>query len=386
MLANSDNTFTFTDLPPLEGGQTIVVEGYGQQDMAVVEGGTATPTPTPTEGPDSAFYVAPTCGAIGETLVITVTGQDLENSNQINILELYWNGEFVKEIPFDDMGGPISFVETLEVTLISGENEVRLDARQRGNMNLKYRETAIVQSPCDAPDLIVSGLTLLSEPPLGTYERIDVEVSVTNQGGADVPSLFWVDLFANKGETPDPLTETSSDYVAVNGLPAGGTIDFTMWIEGGLPVTGTHELVVLVDTWNQIREYNEDNNYSAPLTVTVDEVNPEPTPTPTPDTPPGEPGVIQGTTYLDGVPQSFVNVYIYDENDRLIWSGQSQTGENEEGQIIDGYYEAEVPPGDYLIVGQMRMADVLYYGETTVLALSSGEVRSMVDINLSSIE
>lgn len=381
LIVPADGHFTFTGLPTLEGGQTIIVEGYGQQDMAVVEGGTptATPTATPTEEPLSAFSAAPQCGAVGETLVITVTGNGL-SLNKVERMEISWNGDFVKGIPVAS-----DFVETIEVTLTSGENTVLLEA-YKNKAKVEYSETATVQSPCDEPDLVVSGLSLLSEPPLGTYEKIDVEVGVTNQGGVDVPSLFWVDLFGDKGETPDPLTTSSDDYIAVNGLPAGGTISFTMWIPQGFPVTGTHEIVALVDTWDQVQEHDDNNNYSAPLTVTLTEVNPDPTPTPTPDIPPGDPGIIQGITYLDGVPQSLVNIYVYDQDGRLIWSGQSQTVQNEEGQTVDGYYEAELPPGDYTVVGQMRMANDLYYGQTTVTALSSGEVRDLVDISLSSVE
>jgi len=378
VVAASDNTFTFTDLPALSGGHTVVVEGYGQQDTAEVQGGTATPEPTPTEQPDSAFYVAPTCGAIGETLVITVTGNGL-STNKIASMKLSWNGDLVQEIPVAS-----DFVETVEVTLVSGENELLFEA-YKNKVQVEYQETATVQSPCDEPDLVVSGLSLLNETPLGTYEKIDVEVSVTNQGGADVPSLFWVDLLADQGETPDPLTATSDDYIAVNGLPAGGTIGFTMWVESGFAVTGTHEIVALVDTWDQIMESDDTNNYSTPLTITLTQDNPTPTPTPTPDTVPDDPAKITGVTLIDGVGQSLVNIYIYDQDGRLIWSGQSQTIENEEGQSVDGYYEAELPPGDYTVTGQMRMADALYYGQTTVTALSSGEVRDLVDISLSAV-
>jgi len=89
---------------------------------------------------------------------------------------------------------------------------------------------------------------------------------------------------------------------------------------------------------------------------------------------------------MDGVPQSLVNVYVYDTQGRLIWSGFSLTTTAPGGGIIDGYYEAELPAGDYTVVGQMRMATALYWGQVTVIDLLPGEIRQEVDINLTILE
>jgi hypothetical protein len=191
-----------------------------------------------------------------------------------------------------------------------------------------------------------------------------------------------VDLFADTA--PDPLTFPSVDYVAVNGLPAGASISFTMWVEAGFPVTGTHTLIALADTWSQISEADEDNNPSDPLSITLDVAGPVPTPTPTPSVTPGALGTIQGVTYLEGVPQSLVDVYVYDSYGRLIWSGKSQTIPG--SPPISGYYEADLPPGDYTVTAQMRMADVLYHGQNVVTDLKSGEIQNTIDINLTDIE
>ncbi len=47
-VVGADGRFMFQLPTPLVAGHTIVVQGYGTQDVAVVLGGTPTPTPTPT--------------------------------------------------------------------------------------------------------------------------------------------------------------------------------------------------------------------------------------------------------------------------------------------------------------------------------------------------
>ena len=89
---------------------------------------------------------------------------------------------------------------------------------------------------------------------------------------------------------------------------------------------------------------------------------------------------------MDGVPQSLANVYAYNSAGRLIWSGFSRTITTESGLIIDGYYEAELPAGDYTVVGQMRMANALYWGQVIVANLQPGETQQEVDINLTALE
>ncbi|MEJ5312609.1 MAG: hypothetical protein WHX52_22825 [Anaerolineae bacterium] len=133
-------------------------------------------------------------------------------------------------------------------------------------------------------------------------------------------------------------------------------------------------------------ESDETNNVSVPLSVTVTLTNPMPTPTPTPELPPGPRAKLSGITYMDGVPQSLVNIYISDTQGRLIWSGFSRTITMPNGGIIDGFYEAELPAGDYTVVGQMRMANALYWGQIIVTGLQPGEIRQEADINLTILD
>ena len=381
-IVGPDGRFLFDGLPALEGGMTLIVQGYGKQDSVVVQGGTATPTPTPTPLPTGGYITLnPSCGPAGNQ-TITVRGFNWPRGNYLVI-----KFDSTVLVSTGQKLNVSSFAYTINVSNVTPyvPHQVTAEAWTQKNQGgtRVYSHIAPFDCPCPVPDLVVNDLRLLSTPPLGTYNRVDFQVSVANQGGADIPSLFWVDLYDN--DYPDPGTDISLDYIAINGLPAGASITFTMWVDQGFPVTGTHTLTALADTWNQIREFNENNNLSDPLVITVTQTNPAPTPTPTPAVTPGPLGTIQGTTYMDGVPQNLVNIYIYDPEGRLRWSGFSRAYTAPSGAIINGYYEAELPPGNYVIIGQVRMANAIYRGQTVVNGLQSGEIRQEVDLNLTNL-
>ncbi|OQA22313.1 MAG: hypothetical protein BWY63_00885 [Chloroflexi bacterium ADurb.Bin360] len=381
-VVEADGTFRFEGLPALEGGMTLIVQGYGRQDSTVVAGGTATPTPTPTPLP-TGFYITidPVCGPAGAQ-TITVRGFNWPTGNYLGI---FFDG--VRLVNSASKISTSSFVYTVNVPNATAYVQHEFKAEAWTKKDQTGTRVALATTPftcpCPVPDLVVSSLELASTPPLGTFNKIDFAVNVTNQGGADIPSLFWVDLYEKV--SPNPLTDTSRDYIAINGLPAGASIDFTMWVETGFATTGTHTITVLADTWSQIREYSESNNLSAPLVITVTQQNPVPSPTPTPAITPGPKGKIIGLTYLDMSPTNLVNVYVYDTVGRLIWSGFSRAQTLPSGNVINGYYEAELPPGDYTVVGQVRMATAIYRGQTVVTNLQSNEIRQQVDLNLTRI-
>lgn len=383
VVVDSNGHFLFSNLSPLLAGSTLIVQGYGQQDTAIVEGALPTATPTPGPNPNGYIEITPNCGPSG-TQTITVNGYNWPSGYYLTI---YFDTTKV----YDSGTSKIrtsTFEQTFTVSNVAAgiPHTVKAQAwsRKYQSGTLAYEYEVPFGCPCPVPDLVVSGLQLATTLPIGTYQKVDVEVQVTNQGGADIPSLFWVDLFADTD--PDPYTYAGADYVAINGLPAGTSINFSMWVDSGFATTGEHTLVALVDTWNQVLETDETNNTSTPLSVTVSITNPIPTPTPTPEVPPGPAGTISGITYMDGVPQSLVNVYIYNSQGRLIWSGFSNTITTPNGTIIDGYYEAELPAGNYTVIGQMRMATAIYWGQVTVADLQPGEIRQEVDINLTILE
>lgn len=382
-VVEADGTFRFEGLPALEGGMALIVQGYGKQDSAVVAGGeTETPTPEVTPPPTGAYItIDPECGPAGAQ-TITVSFHNWPSGNYLGVF--FDSTRLINTSSKVD--GP-SFTQVINVANATAyvPHEIRAEAWSKKDQTGTRVALATVpfNCPCPVPDLVVSSLELASTPPLGTFNKIDFAVNVTNQGGADIPSLFWVDLY--ESEDPDPLTDASRDYIAINGLPAGASIDFTMWVETGFSTTGTHTITVLADTWNQIREHDELNNLSDPLAITVTQQNPVPSPTPTPAITPGPKGKIIGLTYMDMSPTNLVNVYVYDTSGRLIWSGFSRAETLPNGNVIDGYYEAELPPGDYVVVGQVRMATAIYRGETIVTNLQSNEIRQQVDVNLTRI-
>ena len=57
-------------------------------------------------------------------------------------------------------------------------------------------------------------------------------------------------------------------------------------------------------------------------------------------------------------------LYLYDDEDRLVASGRSDG---------DGLYEmADIPVGDYVIMGQLRLGNVVYLAVQPVIVTDSG--------------
>ncbi|MFP4395846.1 MAG: carboxypeptidase-like regulatory domain-containing protein, partial [Anaerolineales bacterium] len=252
-LVDAEGNFTFNDLPPLVEGHTVIVQGYGTQDLAIVEAGEPTPTPTPT---DPFIALDPTCaGSDATDIQITINGDNWPTStgpqNVVETIEFLWNGSLLGTTEYDSSG---SFSNTFFESDIPGgtipEGTHTVEAKGwykygKNNSDLRVETSATFVRPCPnetptptptpdtLPDLVVSNLALQSEPPLGTYEKLYFDVSVSNIGEFDVTSLFWVNLYADP-EDGTPLNEQfSADYVAINALGAGSTITFTMWAPEG---------------------------------------------------------------------------------------------------------------------------------------------------------
>ena len=136
---------------------------------------------------------------------------------------------------------------------------------------------------------------------------------------------------------------------------------------------GAHTLVALADTWDQTVEGNEANNMSPTETITITVANLSPTPTP--EVTPGPTGSVGGSTYLEGFPQTFVSVYLYDSEGRLWASDRSN---------LDGVYEfTDIPVGEYSVVGQLRLADTIYMAVQPVVITEDG--YSLVDLYLEAL-
>jgi hypothetical protein len=389
-LVDGAGNFVFDNLSPLVAGHTVIVQGYGSQDLTVVQPLDVTPTPTATPA-DPFILVNPTCT---DDSVVQVTVNGYNFPSQAKDIYVYWDkanptsGDPLKCVTAPDANGAFSCSFQVIVTQMSDPHIVSAEGWQNANKQVAYAETNFYR-PCDTtptptptpdsqPDLYISGMAVKDAPPLGTYDTLHVEVNVVNSGTVDIASLFWVDLYAD-ADAGTPLTEQASeDYVALNALAAGSNISFTMYVPGGFDTLGEHTLMAMVDTWNQIQEANETNNEFGPITVTIEQDNPMPTPTPTPEFTPGPTGAIEGITYLGGIAQSNVSVYVYDADGRLWGSGRSD---------INGNYAIDnIPAGDYIVVGQLRLGDSLYQGQVGPVTVVSGETTYGADIDLVSLQ
>lgn len=382
--------FCFTVWPTLVGGHTVIVQGYGTQDLAVVQ--VPTPTPTPIATPSVAYIrLNPICTDNADGLVtITVTGANW--SSAAKNMHIYWDADPTAKTtcPLDKGSFTCSFniyvtegvVHTVTgISRKSNGDQVGVPAKAEFVRPCPGTTPTPTPTPSILPDLQITGLTLKNALPLGTYEKLYVTVGVRNVGDTDVSSLFWVDLYA---DPTGVLTSLGSiDYVAINAIAAGSTVSFTMYVPNGFKEVGNHTLQAKVDTWNQIIESNEANNISALLPVTVTVSNPAPIPTPTPYGTVPPPGNIQGITYLNTLPQSNVAVYVFAIDGRMLGSGRSDAN----GNYVITNVPANVPGGDpYTVVGELRLVDTLYYGQVSMINVTAGQTTTGVNIDLVVVE
>lgn len=408
--AQPNGTFTFSGIPEgtLVAGYTILVQGYGKQDLAIIAGPTPTPTPTPivspsptptpTPGPTATpttryVEIIPSCGPTGNVNVTLKWGSWPAPSGNITNFDVQLNGASKVTLNYSTSG---SMVLTLG-PMNAGLNTILMKTIKSngGDSNPYYDYTVTYISPCPGtstptptpsptptpvgyPNLIVQSVTLVSPPPpIGTYRPVTVQVTIKNIGTADVTRLFWVDLFVDVAN-PNPAVNPSVDYVAVNGIPINTSISFNMVVPYGFATLGDHTIVVMVDTWNQITESNENDNLSTPLGILVEQANPQPTPTPTVALPPN-PGGISGVTRINSLPQGNVVVYVYDSGGRLVWSGISDPS----GNYASGL---RLAPGTYTVEGRARLVvgetEQLYRATITGVTVIANTVTSNVILDL----
>lgn len=377
---DAGGNFCFTVWPLLVGGHTVIVQGYGMQDLAIVQ--VPTPTPTPVATPSVPYIsVSPACSN-DPIPHLTVTGANWSSSAKN--MYIYWDSDLTNPVCVAPLSGG-RFTCTFDIFVTEGPPHIITGiARKANGSAVGDPATTTFVRPCPGttptptptpsilPDLQISGIILQNQLPLGTYEKLYVTVGVRNVGTTDVSSLFWVDLYADP--TGVLTTQGSVDYVAINAIAAGSTVSFTMYVPNGFKEVGNHTLQAMVDTWSQVLETNENNNISAMLPVTITVSNPAPTPTPTPYGTPRPPGNIQGVTYLNTLPQSNVTVYVYDGDGRIVGSGRSDVNGN--------FVITNVPAGTYSVTGTVFLVPNLYYGQVSEVVVIAGQTTDSVNIDL----
>lgn len=378
----ADGTFTFSGLPSLIVGHTVVVQGYDSQDLTIVQDSltptvtaTATASPVPTATPAGAYItIDSACLRLG-THNVTVRGRNISNNKKYEMLRILWDGATVSETDYNYQAQ--SFDVPVSITIDAYEPSSHTLAAQildkNGKVELSLQMSVPVCAPEQKPDLVITNLAITDDPLPGTYERLHLSIAIMNAGTVDVTSLFWVDLFADY-DPVTPLPEQASvDYVAVNALGAGSTVTFTMYVPNGFETVGDHKLIAMVDTWNQIDEIDEANNVSEPISLRLTIGNLAPTPTP--EITPGPTGVVLGTTRLGALGQANVAVFLYDADGRLWGSTRSAT---------NGLYDIpDINEGQYTVIGQFRLGDVFYVAMEPVTVV--GGAYSVADLYLEAL-
>ena len=403
-----DSSFEFTGLPPLVAGHVIVVEAYGEWDSAVVGGdfdpivigrlchgsvvvtGTAEPDQTvtlhvletgyqdsttvdasggftftlPAElplqveqtvavsgydqsasdtvaecNPNEAYLaISPQCGPSGP-MTITVNGYIWDYQNVNDDITLRWDGDGVDTIsaaPSEDWKTQIT------VDVSAGAHQVSAVNRIFPSPGI----TATFSSPCPAPDLVVTDMSLLTPAPLATYQPLAFRVAVENQGTRPVNNLFWVDLYASQ---PSPQA-TGIAWAAVSGLGVGDSTTLTITVQNGFEMTGTYTIWASADSWDQVSETDETNNDSSPIAVEITQEGEPPPP------PPAGSGTIVGETWVSmtGIPVP------HGRTDVRCLDGEGQVIASTTSDDTAKYALSDLPAGTYTVIGETWIDGIRY--------------------------
>lgn len=348
--------------PLIEGEVLIAQSSDGSTDTTIVLAGTATPTHTPTFTPQPSptpsntptvaptatptgpfIMLLPSCG-VGPTVQFQIVGINWPGNKDI---VLSWNG--TPEVTIKKQNHDGFFQQTWTKNVADGVHEVTAEYRQ-GNTVFTYTEnfevpcpneppptTTVVPTDTPAPpDLIIVGPPkLISTPPIVAYRPVQFGMVISNTGGIDVNSQFFVDLYFDPSvvlTNSIPITD-SVGYMAVSSLAGGESKAITITAPLGFQnLPPNHEIYGMVDSVVQIPESVETNNISA--MATADYVTPGPTPTPTNTPPPSGALDISGVVrsrITNWVPQFRALVVLVDEGtSRVIATTTTDT---------NGFYE-----------------------------------------------
>jgi Flp pilus assembly protein TadG len=371
----ADGTFTFNDLHEMLCGYTIVVSGYGHQVYATVcAGATPTPTPTqtltpvPTATPSGAFiYTNAGCLDPG-THTIIVYGTQIDNNNSYKDVMFRLDGVLMEEHSYDFLSG--TFAEAIVITVDDLEPLMHtLTAEMVDNQNtvLLTMETPIwVCEPVLMPDLTITDLTLLDEPPLSSYQPLNALITIRNDGEKDVTSLFWVQFYGDYGQYTAPETWNFIQQYGFTKLAAQSSVSFTMVMRDGYDTLGGHQMAAEIDAWDQIGESDETNNLYVGEIANIS--TPGPTPEPIPQITPEAMGTVFGDVI--GGPSATVSINCYPP------VASVQTGGSGD------YVLAGVPVGTWVLTAELFLNGEYYYGSRTV-EVTEG-TYSQADISLDS--
>jgi len=354
MTVNASGQFTFT-LPanqPLQTGQIVGVSGYGQSASATVVACTS----------DAYLVISPQCGPAGST-VITVKGYNWEFQNKNDDANIYWNGTQLIGTYDTPVSPPDPWSQEVTVDVV-GDGEYTITAT---NEDKPVSASAIFLSPCPMPNLVVTGLSLITPTSaISTYQPLDFSVVVENIGTRPANSMFWVDLYSAA-----PTSETTGiGWAAVNGLDVGASVPITITLQDGFVTTGTHQVWSFADSWYQVRELDEEDNDYGPITVDVsEEGTPPPTRTVTTTV-----GAIAGETWVSlagiPVPHGRANVWCEDASGEIAAS----TVSDQDGR----YVLPDLAPGTYVLIAETWIDGVRYSRTYSSVVVNADETTVRV--------
>ncbi|MCA9969526.1 MAG: pilus assembly protein [Anaerolineales bacterium] len=375
---------------PLQTGHVILaVPSQGQPVTSIVLQGTATPTPTPTTPPTltptptSSPTTAPTSTPTGPFILLSSTCS-VGSTAQFTVRGYNWPNNENIVISFG--GSPYSLVPSGHGgTFIVQVTQSNLTVGTPGNPQI-YAVQAVSNSASDSVDfevpcanvtptvsvpptntpspadlIIVGPPQLVSTRPLVAYEPIEVSMVISNVGGIDVSSQFFVDLYFNPAGSISPTIPLSYSvgYMAISSLPGGASRVITITAPGGFQNSPlTHNVYGMVDSLETAMESDETNNVAGPLVV--GSVTPGVPPTTTPTPPPGTDainGVVRALT-TSWVPQGRTMVTLINETSGL----SEQTVESDR----NGFYQFLVLPGiPYTVRACTYIDNISYAGLRT---------------------
>lgn len=340
---------------------------------------TATPSVTPTNTPGSPFItLTRNCGGsntIGD-VSLTVLGFNWADDEDITLFWVDSSGRtsLLTTILAANHAGSFSYSQLIKN--VSPDTYTVLATSASTNDTAEYEvpctdfePTPVTSTPTHTPrpiDLIVGQPQLLSSRPITAYTPVDFTVVITNQGGVDANSQFFVDVYIDPSAiiTDDTVhipIEQSSGYSAVSSLPGGESRVITITSPLGFEnAPDPHRVYAMVDSAGapgigQIPEERENNNINDnPLLVTDIILAATPTPTPTVD--PSGDNIIAGTvnSRVIELATQFRAVVRLIDND-----GIYNTIESDE----NGYYEfLNVPDGTYSVQACIEIDGVSYSG------------------------
>ena len=382
---DADGSFRFDNLSPLIAGDLVRVYGYGTMDDAYVEGEAETPDPTeeptPPPTPSSGHYVALNVACVNPgTQTVTVSGARW--GSQVRRIRLLWDGG---SLGVYDYSGSLSVNVPVTGDAAGADHTLLAIGLNNGGNEAQRYELSVPVCVRDLPDLTFTSIEVVdSGDALGTYEPVNVRLTLANVGVADATSVFWVHLYVDYDPALSPVSQAPRDTLAIHAMAAGSTVDFTMQIAEGFATLDEHSIVAYVDPFGNVEESEEGNNQSDTILATPVEENPAPTPVP--PLPPDETGSISGYARHQGNPTSNVAIYAYD--------GEFIRGSGVSGGTAGYFIITNLPtPGGvytYTLVAKMSAIEggeqVVYIGVMPEVDVTANTTKSVGFFEVDSIE